>query len=57
MNAALEWQAGSLGRRSKEVLGACPLKELVRKVFLRYIKLVVFYFNSLSAFSKQFIQS
>lgn len=31
-NAALEWQAGSLGCRSKEILGACPLEGLVRRL-------------------------
>jgi hypothetical protein len=29
-NAALEWQASSLGLRSRELLVACPLKWLVR---------------------------
>ena len=29
-NAALEWQASSLGWRSRELMAACPLKGLVR---------------------------
>jgi hypothetical protein len=31
-NVALEWQAKSMGLRSKEMLGACPLEGLVRSV-------------------------
>jgi len=31
-NAAPEWQAGSLGRRSKELMVVCPLEGLVRSV-------------------------
>ena len=31
-NAALEWQAGSLGWRSRELVEACPLEGLVRSV-------------------------
>jgi hypothetical protein len=31
-NAAPEWQAKSLGCRSKEVLAACPLEGIVRRV-------------------------
>jgi hypothetical protein len=29
--AAPEWEAGSLGWRSREVVGACPLEGLVRR--------------------------
>jgi hypothetical protein len=29
-NAAPEWQAMSLGRRSRELVAACPLEGLVR---------------------------
>jgi hypothetical protein len=32
-NAALEWQAGSLGLRSREPIAACPLEGLVRMSF------------------------
>ena len=31
-NAAPEWQAGSLGWRSRELVVACPLEGLVRSV-------------------------
>ena len=33
-NAALEWQAGSLRWRSRELMVACPLEGLVRSVVL-----------------------
>ena len=35
-NAVPEWQAGSLGWRSRELVGACPLEGLVRSVYLLY---------------------
>jgi hypothetical protein len=35
-NAAPEWQARSLGWRSKELMVACPLEGLVRRVSFHY---------------------
>jgi len=32
-NAAPQWQAGSMGQRSRVLVGACPLKGLVRLKF------------------------
>jgi hypothetical protein len=51
-NAAPEWQAKGLGRRRREVMGACPLEGLVRRELCkatRTISIIVKTFKGLFA--------